>query len=46
MCNAAAVELRHVKLQHFIKGPEMQLKHTATFERSREAQRKVDQRSE
>lgn len=29
----AAVELRLVKLHRFIKGPEMQLKHTATFEK-------------
>lgn len=30
----AAAVLRHVKLQRFIKGPEMRLKHTTTSERS------------
>lgn len=47
MCKMAAAVLRHVKLQHFIKGPEMRLKHTTASERSgKKAQRKVDRRSE
>lgn len=34
MCKMAAAVLRHVKLRRCIKGPETQLKHTTTSERS------------
>lgn len=40
MCTVAPVEMKHMKLQHFIKGPELRLKHTTTSERSGKASEK------